>query len=103
MHRYINYLPHENDGLIFTKLNSPYKPGTDDTLIKWKPPYLNSIDFLMIPNKKFGGNLINRVIELYTQGDIELAGDKKYNFLINMTIIEKLYTTFLFDFMIVST
>jgi hypothetical protein len=44
---------HENDGLIFTKVDSPYKPGRDFNIVKWKPPHLNTIDFLMVPNEKF--------------------------------------------------
>ena len=40
-------LPHGNDGLIFTCRNSPYKPGTDPHILKWKPENENSIDFML--------------------------------------------------------
>ncbi|MCJ1411810.1 Dcp1p-Dcp2p decapping enzyme complex alpha subunit [Ptychographa xylographoides] len=40
-------LPHGNDGLIFTCKNTPYKPGTDPHIIKWKTETENSIDFMM--------------------------------------------------------
>ena len=41
-------LPHGNDGLIFTCVNSPYHPGTDPHILKWKKAQENSIDFLLI-------------------------------------------------------
>ena len=40
-------LPHENDGLIFTREDEPYKIGTCEFILKWKPLHLNSVDFLL--------------------------------------------------------
>jgi mRNA guanylyltransferase len=38
-------LPHGNDGLIFTAKNAFYTFGTDEMILKWKPPNENTIDF----------------------------------------------------------
>ena len=40
-------LQHGNDGLIFTCRKSPYTPGTDEHILKWKVESENSIDFRM--------------------------------------------------------
>lgn len=45
-------LTHECDGLMFTRVNAPYVFGTCNTLYKWKPPHLNTIDFEMRNEEK---------------------------------------------------
>jgi mRNA guanylyltransferase len=42
-----NKLKHRSDGLIFTPTNMPYRSGTAPKLLKWKPPHLNSVDFVV--------------------------------------------------------
>jgi mRNA guanylyltransferase len=38
-------LQHGNDGLVFTAKDCLYKSGTDEQILKWKPPYENTLDF----------------------------------------------------------
>uniref|UniRef100_A0A915JMX5 mRNA guanylyltransferase n=1 Tax=Romanomermis culicivorax TaxID=13658 RepID=A0A915JMX5_ROMCU len=43
--KFCSSVTHEIDGLIFQPQPDPYEPGRCQTLLKWKPHHLNSIDF----------------------------------------------------------
>jgi hypothetical protein len=47
LHQIIPQLQHGNDGLIFSPVDVPYQPGTCSKLLKWKPAWLNSVDFVV--------------------------------------------------------
>ena len=57
---------HEKDGLIFQPVDAPYTGGTCHTILKWKPPNLNSIDFrLVIREEKQNGCLPETIAYLH--------------------------------------
>lgn len=58
-------LPHENDGLIFTRNSKPYPVGATSSIIKWKPPEYNTIDFLIVNNMTWEAEYGKRILDLY--------------------------------------
>lgn len=45
--KFQSMVSHEIDGVIFQPVEDKYVPGRCDSILKWKPPHLNSIDFLL--------------------------------------------------------
>lgn len=43
--KFQSQVSHEIDGVIFQPVPLPYVAGRCDSILKWKPPHLNSIDF----------------------------------------------------------
>ena len=70
-------LPHKNDGIIFTQNKADYAVGGTDTILKWKPPHENSIDFLLVNNyslaSKFGKSVDLYVSTLNTETGLGLS------------------------------
>ena len=42
---YVPSLEYKTDGIVFTPVNEPIRIGTHETLFKWKPRDMNTIDF----------------------------------------------------------
>jgi len=62
-------LAHEPDGLIFQPSKDPYHGGRDDTVLKWKPASMNSVDFKLKIVKESGLGLVPRTVgQLFVGG-----------------------------------
>ena len=61
----VKKLPHENDGLIFTRNSKPYPVGATSNIIKWKPPDYNTVDFLIVNNVQLEEEYGKTVLDLY--------------------------------------
>uniref|UniRef100_A0A915BLY8 mRNA-capping enzyme n=1 Tax=Parascaris univalens TaxID=6257 RepID=A0A915BLY8_PARUN len=69
---------HEIDGLIFQPVKEPYRAGRCDTVLKWKPPSHNSIDFkLQIRKVCREGELPEHIGFLYVQHESRPMGEMK--------------------------
>ncbi|ORE00028.1 MCE1 [Hepatospora eriocheir] len=63
-------LKHENDGLIFTPVNEPYELYTQTNILKWKPPSLNTLDFLVEETEYKGIYKLYGLLERETSSEI---------------------------------
>ena len=55
-------LAHEPDGLIFQPSRDPYKAGREDSVLKWKPAEMNSVDFKLKIVKESGLGMLPRTV-----------------------------------------
>lgn len=83
----IKTLPHDNDGIIFTKNLYPYVPGKTKGILKWKPVEMNTIDFFITVNED-----LEEVLGQY------VSDDDFYIFELYTIYQQKIY---LFDYMFV--
>lgn len=67
--KFTKKLGHEPDGLVFQPIEEPYQAGQCPTVLKWKPPSHNSVDFrLKIVTENRPGMLRERLGHLYVGG-----------------------------------
>ncbi|XP_014251791.1 mRNA-capping enzyme-like isoform X1 [Cimex lectularius] len=77
--KFSKQLSHEPDGLIFQPAYDPYIPGAYEKVLKWKPPSMNSIDFLMkVETEKGQGIIPRRMCNLYVSQLIPYFGTMPY-------------------------
>ena len=74
---------HETDGFIFAADDQPYGPGTCTTLLKWKPPELNSFDFLFRVTQESSGLTVARLMVVHMADEIEFQNTGKSTIQIN--------------------
>ena len=73
-----NQLAHEPDGLIFQPSRDPYKSGREDSVLKWKPAEMNSVDFKLKIVKESGAGIVPRTIgQLFVGGMDQPFGQMK--------------------------
>lgn len=74
-----------------------YKPGTDDSIIKWKPPHMNTIDFLLVPNVD---NILG-IGDLTSDGKYLMESRVLDLYVMDHNSVRNSYESSFFDFMIV--
>ncbi|XP_064483441.1 mRNA-capping enzyme-like [Ornithodoros turicata] len=70
--KFARNMSHEVDGLIFQPVPEEYTCGRTDTVLKWKPPHLNSIDFRLKIVREEGLGLLPRTVGHLYVGSYDL-------------------------------
>jgi hypothetical protein len=92
LRKYISQIEHENDGLIFNHEDKEYVIGTTNPgYIKWKPEHLNTVDFMIIPNRNLEDQFGRRVIDLYAAVNDADLGRYTKQFYAFMVVSEEKY------------
>ena len=86
---YLPKLSYKTDGLVFTPINDPIRIGTHDTMFKWKPKDMNTIDFQLKDREtKWGLYIQDRGVLIFQS---ELPKDETNEWLKEDNIIECQY------------
>ncbi|CAH1970958.1 unnamed protein product [Acanthoscelides obtectus] len=77
--KFAKTLSHEPDGLIFQPSKEPYVAGSCDSVLKWKPLDLNSVDFRLKIAKESGVGIVTKTVGLLYVGQLDQPyGRMKY-------------------------
>jgi hypothetical protein len=91
VHEYIPKLKYKTDGLVFTPIFEKVKLGTHETMFKWKPRDMNTIDFQVKDRgSKWGLYIQDRGVLIF---QTELPKDSKNEMLQENNIVECQYMT----------
>lgn len=69
--KFASTLSHEPDGLIFQPSKEPYKSGSCEDVLKWKPVELNSVDFRLKIVKEEGMGIVSKKVGQLFVGQLD--------------------------------
>nr|CAH7754788.1 unnamed protein product [Callosobruchus chinensis] len=69
--KFAKTLSHEPDGLIFQPSKEPYIAGSCESVLKWKPLDLNSVDFRLKIAKEGGQGIVSKTVGLLYVGQLD--------------------------------
>jgi hypothetical protein len=87
----VEKMHHENDGLIFTRDSVPYPAGATESIIKWKPGDMNSIDFIAVNNASWSERFGKRIVDLYVTEFNREKEEVQYIYFDFMIVNEEIY------------